>query len=149
MKPFHIVRVMGTAPIDQPTLEYLAAQLVERKRREARPRVSMEDLAITIWPRTVDPETGKVTGDPKNQWSLLFRPNTNGEKRRLRLGEFVQACHYFEMDPVYTLIEALNYLKSGVTDLGDLASSKPKEEAPPKKRGRPRKHPQAAPAVGQ
>ena len=134
--------------IDQPTLKYLAAQIVERKRLQTMPRVSMEDFAATIWPKTIDPKTGREIGDPKNQWSLLFRPNSNGANRRLKLGEFVQACVQLNLDPVYTLIQALNYLKDGIKDLGEIERAAKSQDVP-KKRGRPRKHPAAAPAVGQ
>lgn len=83
-------------------IERKAVELIERIRRRSRPRVSQEKIGEHLWPRRYD-EEGHEVGDPQKSYSLLITPRKGKDPRRLKLGEFIDACEYLDFDPIQLL----------------------------------------------
>lgn len=83
-------------------IERKAMELIERIRKRMRPRVSQEKIGEYLWPRKYD-EEGHEVGDPQKSYSLLITPKRGKDPRRLKLGEFIDACEYLDFDPIQLL----------------------------------------------
>ncbi len=132
-------------------IEHIAAEILEGYRKRARPRISQEKIGEFLWPRKIDPKSGRERGDPKTQWSILLRPSANDARRRLKLGEFLEACEFLDLDPVYVFVEAMKKLKerSEHVPAREVRSAERDEAGMPKKEKTGRTGHQSATATGQ
>lgn len=83
-------------------VERKVVELIERLRRRARPKISQEMIAEHLWPRKYD-EEGREVGQPQKSYSLLIAPRKDKDPRRLKFGEFIDACQYLNFDPIQLL----------------------------------------------
>ena len=97
-------------------IERKAVELIERLRKRTRPRVSQEKIGEYLWPRKYDDE-GNEFGDPQKSYSLLITPRKGKEPRRLKLGEFIEACEFLDFDPIQLLTLAKLAAEKGL-DVG-------------------------------
>lgn len=94
-------------------IERKAVELIERLRKRTRPRVSQEKIGEYLWPRKYD-EEGNEFGDPQKSYSLLITPRKGKEPRRLKLGEFIEACEFLDFDPIHLLTLAKLAVEKGL-----------------------------------